>query len=111
MKLFQGFTKKIIIILVIFSLYLLVFSTGILDLATGYSLKSYCQSTSKGDIYTQGTISGTTKHGAAFEKTDYCSLDNTNELKKYHCNLLTPNNWDSELIVCENGCKDGVCIK
>ncbi|MFA5176495.1 MAG: hypothetical protein WC413_04545 [Candidatus Nanoarchaeia archaeon] len=115
MKLFEGFTRKLVIVFVILSLYLLFFSTGIFDMVTGYNLKvAHCEDTDKGSIYVKGTISGQTDINAAIEpKTDYCSLEDKEILKEFQCDLLTPNNWRSFPINCTNygmRCVDGACI-
>ncbi|MDD5133767.1 MAG: hypothetical protein PHO49_05000, partial [Candidatus Nanoarchaeia archaeon] len=103
--------RKLLVIFVILSLYLLFFATGFFEKVTGFSFKAHCEDTDSGSIYVKGIVTGYTDYNAQFEETDYCSLENTKELKEYNCNLLTPNNWESELVVCEKGCKDGACIE
>jgi hypothetical protein len=65
MKIFQGLARKLLVIFVILTLYLLVFSTGLFELATGYHFKTaHCEDTDSGSIYIKGTVTGYTDYNA-----------------------------------------------
>lgn len=101
---------KIIVGLIILVLSTVAFSAGL----TGRAVMASCSDTDKGDlnineIYDIGTISGTSDNEMSFERTDYCV--DTTYLKEYGCNREKPSKYESRLVICENGCSEGACIK
>ncbi|MBU0963084.1 MAG: hypothetical protein KKD48_04235 [Nanoarchaeota archaeon] len=101
---------KLILGLVILVISIVAFSAGI----TGKTVMTSCFDSDNGDlnineIYQQGTISGTSENNIDFERTDYC-VDDT-YLKEYGCNREKPARYESRLVICENGCSEGFCIK
>lgn len=111
----HGLTRKLLIITVITLFFTLFFTTGAFQWVTGKvsgACSQYCEDSDSGDVYIKGVISGLDgKTCAKFEKTDYCSEDDPNQLKEYRCDMGRQMNWYSEIVTCENGCSNGACIE
>lgn len=101
---------KVILGLIIVVVFAVAFAAGL----TGRAVTASCSDTDRGDlnpneIYQKGTVSGTSGNDMPFERTDYCVSDTY--LKEYGCDREKPAKYDSRLVICENSCSDGACIK
>lgn len=109
----HGLTEKLLIITVITFFFALFFTTGAFSWVTGKvsgTCPVSCTDSDQGSVFVKGIITGYDDHCKLFEKTDYCSEDNSYELKEYRCDMTRKMNWYSEIVKCENGCLNGACL-
>lgn len=109
----HGLTRKLLIVTIITFTFALFFTSGAFEWLTGKvsgTCDITCSDTDEGNAFIKGTISGNNDYCQEFEKTDYCSEDNSNQLKEYRCDPTRKMNWYSEIVTCENGCIGGACI-
>lgn len=110
----HGLSEKLMIIAVITLFFTLFFTTGAFSWVTGHisgSCENICTDSDAGSEFTKGVIEGYNFNCEKFEKIDYCSEDDSNQLKEYRCDTTRKQNWYSEIVTCEKGCLDGACIK
>lgn len=109
----HGLTKKLLIMCAITLFFALFFTSGAFQWVTGKvsgTCPRYCIDSDSGSEFVKGTIYGYDAKCQKFEKTDYCSQDNKNQLKEYRCDTQQKQNWYSEIVTCEHGCLDGACV-
>lgn len=110
----HGLTRKLVIITVITLAFTVFFTSGAFQWLTGSvsgTCQRYCIDSDNGSEFVKGTVIGYNDLCQKFEKTDYCSQDNPNQLKEYRCDTTRKMNWYSEIVTCEHGCVDGACVQ
>ncbi len=109
----KGVHRKLLIILTIVFIFSLFYTSGAFTWVTGKHsgfCSGSCIDSDLGSVYIKGKVSTITDNCREDEKIDYCSTENPKYLKEYNCDVTTSLNWKSELVYCENGCKEGACL-
>ncbi len=111
----HGVNRKLFIVLVVVLFFSLFYTSGAFVWVTGKVsgfCSASCEDTDQGNIYVKGRVNFVTDNCRRDlePKIDYCDNSRPDYLKEYKCDITTTENWKSELVYCENGCKDGACL-